>query len=516
MTPLIIPLITSTLALVAVSAVAQSSDVGDGLENLSPSRVLNNQQGRYDHWKGIGRLQSEGGRACTATLIDTRTSADTATGPAYVLTSGHCLYRKNSSVILADQPLSGSVTFNYFADTLAQQQPYPLKHVNWSSMQGVDLAVIELDATLDTLMEAGIQPLQMAEDAPEAGTDILVVGAPLPFPAPYLRMAACTQQTSGEVIEQPWVWRHTVKNQCKDIEAGSSGSPLLIRDSNQLFAVINTTTLATEGQTLELVPSAETTRSDLDGNFGNPISYLRPCFVEGKFTSDPETCPLFPTFSLEFSNSVARYAKVKLGEDGNEIYPHWNAAFSIDKPFYRYKTVRQARLCETPDYYSPAIKSEDARIETQIGPEVGVHMLCILGVDSTEERPSPGLMRNALTLAVELQAPSDPSPPQVQISQRFRSYSINWKFDQRLISHQTFKLGPVESTNCNDSTGYKPAWRKVTVPPEKLPLKVCTYAYDHADQPSQVREDLLVAREAEPGEKPAKRPATNILRIGID
>lgn len=511
-------LICCAFGLGALSAAAQVPEFGDGLENLSPSRVLTNQTGRYDHFKGIGRIQSTNGRACTATLIDTRSSHASATAPAYVLTSGHCLYRKNNGVILVDHPVSGTMTFNYFSDTVGQQQPYPLKRVNWSSMQGVDLAVVELDVSLETLIQAGIQPLEMAEETPEAGTDILVVGAPLPFEAPYLRMAACTQQTSGEVIEYPWVWRHTVKNQCKDIDTGSSGSPVLTRDSNTLFAVINTTTLTGDGTPSGPILTSETNETDQGGNFGNPISYLRQCFVAGEFNRDPEVCPLFPTFSMEFSvtGHPEQYTKVKLDSDGSKIYPDWEVAFSIDKPFYRYKTVQQAIQCENPDYYSPAIESKEPMTGVRIGPQPGVQMLCILGVDSIDERPSTGLMRNALTLATELQPASPASPPQVQIIPRHDSYSVSWQHDSHLISSQTFKLGPVQSTDCNDPSGYSRALRAINVPSQMLPLKICTYAYDHADQPSDVREDVLAVRDVQPGTTAAKKPATKILRIEFD
>lgn len=511
MKPIFTSLLSCMFAFGSCSAAAQLPDFGNGLENGSPSRVLNNQQGLNDHWKAIGRLESEGGRACTATLIDTRSADSAAAAPAYVLTSGHCLYRKNYGAILADTPVTGTVTFNYFADSVEQQQAYPLKRVSWSSMQGVDLAIVELDASLQSLIVAGIVPIEIAEKTPDAGADILVVGAPLPFDAPYLRMAACVQQTSGELIEQPWVWRHTVKNQCQNIEAGSSGSPLLTRDSNQLFAVLNTTTLAATAES-EL-PEPKSGPPGASGNFGNPVSYLRRCFVAGELSNNPEVCPLFPVFSVEFpvTGQPPHYTKIKQDAEGSEIYPHWDVAFLIDKPFYRYKHVQQAIECENPDHFSHSIEAKGARIDAQISPQIGTHMLCILGVDSAQERPSPGLMRNVLTLATELQPAGPASPPEVQISQRFGTYAITWNHDHRQINHQTFKLGPAHATDCSDPAGYRGVRRKINVPPRLLPVKVCSIAYDHADQPSTVREDLLV--RTEPAQTTTRGTGTRILRI---
>lgn len=497
------------------AAGAHAKDFGDGLENLSPSRILNNQDGRYDHWRGIGRIRSDNGRACTATLIDTRSADSDARGPAYVLTSGHCLYRKNNGVMLSDSPVSGTVTFNYFVDTVDHQQPYPLKRVNWSSMQGVDLAIVELQASLDSLILAGIQPLAIAEQVPEVGSDVLVAGAPLPFETPYLRMAACSQQSAIEVIKQPWVWRHVVKNQCRDIEQGSSGSPVLTRDSNKVFAVLNTTTLAKAGGGPNAVPTPDVAAPDQAGNFGNPVSYLRSCFVDGEFNNDPRICPLFPTFSIEFAanGQPKPYAKIKLDAEGKTIYPAWNVAFSIDKPLYRYKAVRRALECEDPDHYSHTITATDARIDASIGPQPGVNMLCILGVDSADERPFQGLMRNALTLATELQIASPPSAPDLKISQRGDLYTVTWESGP-LIGKHTFKVGPHESTDCNDPAGYANAWRPLRPRAHHLPLKVCTYAYDHAGQRSEVREDVLTKQAGEAGEISSPHPKTIILQMG--
>lgn len=479
--------ICCALSLYSLAAISQPIDYGDGMENLSPSRLLTNQQGRFDHWKGIGRIRSDDGSTCTATLIDTRTDSSAETGPAYVLTSGHCLYRKHNGLILVDQPVTGTVTFNYFADTVEHHQPFALKRVNWSSMQGVDLAVVELQASLETLIAAGIEPLQLAQEAPYAGTDVLTVGAPLGFKSPQLRLAACSHELSAEFIEQPWVWRHTVRNQCKDLRMGSSGSPVLTRNTNEVFAVINTTTLLSPGAN-----AADSPISDGNfGNFGNPISYLRPCFVAGHFSNDPEICPLFPTFSVEPAAPVRSRTKVKLDAEGNEIYPDWNLAFTIDKPFYRYKTVQHAIECEDPRDYSSAVEGKDARINARIGPQAGTHMLCLLGVDSADERPSPGLMRNALTFATELQPASPASPAQVQISHQGGRYIVNWNYDPDLIRKQTFKVGPTPSTDCSDPAGYRGAWRTLYVAQQRLPVKVCTYAYDHADQRSELREDVL-------------------------
>lgn len=86
------------LAVLAVSmtnvASAQHIDYGQGMASFTPSLLLENEDGRFDHWNGIGRMESRGNRMCTAVLIDSRGNpqVDSPDVPAYVLSSGHCTY----------------------------------------------------------------------------------------------------------------------------------------------------------------------------------------------------------------------------------------------------------------------------------------------------------------------------------------------------------------------------------------------------------------------------------------
>ena len=54
------------------------------------SVLLKNADGQYNHWNGIGKLFYNGSSSCTASLLDTRNNDNKATGPAYLLTDGHC------------------------------------------------------------------------------------------------------------------------------------------------------------------------------------------------------------------------------------------------------------------------------------------------------------------------------------------------------------------------------------------------------------------------------------------
>ncbi|NAT16049.1 trypsin [Pseudomonas syringae pv. actinidifoliorum] len=300
-------------ALLPFSTHAATNDLDEGMLSLAPSRVLLNADGSRDHWNGIGRIKSRGGSSCTATLIDTRTPDSPPDAPAYVVTSGHCISRQNG-VIITDREVEGSIQFNFFTDSTARS--YPLKRINWSSMQGVDLAVVELQPTLKSLIDDGIQPLALASEMPEQDREILWVGAPLTRNTGHLRMAACVHKTSEVIMEQPWVWRHTVRNQCRGVDTGASGSPLLTRDNNEVYAALNLTNQASSANATEdfsdEIPGFPPMVAD--SNYGNPVTLLNKCFVSGTLSTDPAICDLFPTFLVDFE-TLAPEPQVKIDKN---------------------------------------------------------------------------------------------------------------------------------------------------------------------------------------------------------
>lgn len=523
--PFIAGLLISSLSSLLVAA---PKDYGEGLANASSPKMLTNAQHQHAHWTGVGRIRNEAQTLCTATLLDTRDEAGQS-GPAYVVTSSHCLHRVNG-VVQKDLPMKGSISFNYFDDTLERIKTYPLKTLKWGSSQGVDLAIIELDATLSSLLNNGITPVKLAKEVPADGNDILVLAAPA---WDTLHLSACTQQTSRELVEQPFVWRITMKNQCKGVRLGSFGGPLLDRASNTLFGILST---STAGQSEEHKCQRDAPCEILDGtpswhedtNYGSPVTFLNRCFVAGVLQADVEQCDLFPTTSITFENPepIQQYYVKKPGGRGKDITPTWNLAFKVNTPFYRYKTTRRAADCENPALYSAPIDARGARINDAIGPQTGMHMLCIIGVDSPEHPATSGMMRNALTLAVELAQPGPARTPDLSIlldPHTLQGYTLAWKLAPPFMSRYTYKYGPAATTDCLRPVDYLPIPHP-PVPEEEddepidivyplndapqgagdkfvrlvsvnhQPVKVCTYAFDQADQPSTLRVDLLKPR----------------------
>ncbi|UVK99115.1 hypothetical protein [Pseudomonas sp. B21-048] len=135
------------IGLLAISSAVQARDLGEGAVNGSTSKALQNSEHYYELWSGIGRLGLPSGESCSAVLLDTRNRQSRAIGPAYLLTSGHCVFFEYGSA-RTNLPLKASVTFHYFHDVPQRKRQYAIRTARWSSLVGTDLAVLEVDATL--------------------------------------------------------------------------------------------------------------------------------------------------------------------------------------------------------------------------------------------------------------------------------------------------------------------------------------------------------------------------------
>lgn len=515
------------LAALSLPLWATPGDFGEGLTSTSPPRLLTNATRQHNHWSGVGRIRNDTHALCTATLLDTRDERGNS-GPAYVITSSHCIHRVSGAVI-KDQPLKGSITFNYFEDTLEKLKIYPLKTLKWGSSQGVDLALIELESPLATLINDGIEPLKLADAVPADGTHILALSAPA---WNTLHLSACVQQSSEEVVEQPFVWRVTMKNQCQGIESGAFGGPLLDRATNTLFGIVSTTTIGRDAEKkCQRDTPCEVKNGQAswhaDSNYGSPVTFLKQCFVKGVLAADAQTCDLYPATSITFTKPepIQQYFVKTAKDQGQSITPRWNLAFSANTAMYRYKATRRASECESPLNYSAPLPSKDAVIRDAIGPQTGIHMLCILGVES-DQGVSRNSMRNAVTVAVELVEPATARKPDVKVvldKHVLQNYTVLWHLTPPFINRVIYKYGPAAEIDCAVHEGYQPLPptesddldevldlygmppqnQAPDAPAEKYaqfisthnqPIKVCTYAYDQADQRSALREDLLKPR----------------------
>ncbi|WP_095077946.1 serine protease [Pseudomonas sp. Irchel s3h17] len=389
------------MGLLAISAV-QARDLGEGAVNDSPSRALQNSEHFYEIWSGVGRLSLQSGETCSAVLLDTRNRQGQATGPAYLLTSGHCVLFQYGSA-RTHLPLKASVTFHYFHDTPQRKRRYAIRTARWSSLVGTDLAVLEVDATLASLIQAGVNPLKLASHQSYESHDVLNIGAPVGFAEQGLRLSACAEQTAGTFIDYPGVFPLAMRNRC-DLRAGSSGSPMLNRGTNEITGIVSkviTSRMDPSSPGCENSTSCEAARF----NYSYSANFLHSCFIDGVFTSNGPDCSLEPvdlivTAPWSFQSYVHRSQR----EDGQIVLPTWEFGFSLETPFYRYKAVRNARDCKIPDNYSAAIDTTDAYINTEIGPANGAWSLCIIGVENRQQNLTRATLNNVFMQGVYLSA----------------------------------------------------------------------------------------------------------------
>ncbi|CAN7723879.1 serine protease [Pseudomonas sp. LjRoot277] len=395
------------IGLLAISAV-QARDLGEGVVNDSPSRALQNREHLYEIWSGVGLLSLQSGATCGAALLDTRNRQGRATGPAYLLTSGHCVLFQYGSA-RTNLPLKASVTFHYFHDMPQRKRQYAIRTARWSSLVGTDLAVLEVDATLASLIQAGVNPLKLASHQTNESHDALNIGAPRGFTEQGLRLSACAEQTAGTFIDHPGVFPLAMKNSC-DLRPGSSGSPMLNRRTNEITGIVSK---VVSSRNTPAPPGCEHSTSCTAARFNYSYSanFLHNCFIDGVFTSDGANCSLEPVeLTVTEPWKLKSYVHRTQNADEQIVLPTWDFRFSLEAPFYRYKTVHKARDCKASDNYSAAISAEDAYINSEIGPQSGAHALCIISVSSGEQHLTRAMLNNVFTSAVYLSAtPAAPS-----------------------------------------------------------------------------------------------------------
>jgi hypothetical protein len=387
------------------------------------------------------------------------------------VTAGHCAGGINGKVIV-DQPITGSIAFNYFVDTQDQRIAVPLKRTVWNSLQGADLALLELDVTLEALLAQGITPLKLGP-SPASGSQVQIIGEPSSL-GQGLRLSTCTERLQGTSSVGNWVWRNTRRNDCQGLDEGASGSPVMHAASHRLVSIAN---------------------SLHDNEVGAiPLNRLQGCFSAGRVDLELEACQLLPAFQLEpQGNGVKSPSKARSLPDGSLEPARWGFQFLIDTPRYRYKTSTDALACEEPVGYSGTIPSSEAIINDPIGPAPGTHYLCLVGVQSPDQLPSHALMANSLSIAVNLLPPGRPQARVLTEHLSDGGARISWLKDPDIVFYRV-KRGPPQTTDCNDASGYRLLRAQSRdISSAALPLKLCSVAIDVIGQSSEFRTDLLQA-----------------------
>lgn len=460
--------------------------------------LLSNADGQYAHWNGIGETFKDGNRYCTASLLDTRDAMGTSTGPAYLLTSGHCVLFISGTA--TDTPFNGQVQFNFFHDMMEDAKRYDIHKINWASLASSDVAILELTDSLDTLLKDGITPLKLASKAPAEPRPIQVLGAP--GIAPGLRLSTCTlEPTNTALIKFFTVHTDYQKHDCKGIARGSSGSPVLDAATGEVIGVLSGTTygistddlcfwhaLCGNNQKKSILPD--------QASHSFPVDYLSYCFTNGRFNADAQSCTIKPAFNFE-SERNADITLYRKPVDHNDQAPVWDVDFSMSTAFYRFKTVRDAHACYLADHYSHPISTNNAKVDAEIGREEGLYYLCLVGVESAEQRPSVGLRRNTQILTARLVEPTFATLPEPTVRFRLseKYVSVRWleKYSRSIWTrYYDNDLGERDCADI-DRREFSKTNTGVSFPLESLPVTLCSYFEDRNFNTSEVHTVLVQA-----------------------
>lgn len=172
---------------------------------------------------------------CSGSLI--RMPNSQPTDPALVLTNGHCLETgfPDPGEVIVDQ--SSTRTFQLLdanADSVATLRA---SKVAYSTMTDTDITLYQLTSTYQQIADqTGIQPLDLSDQHPTAGTAITVVSGY------WQETYSC--DIDGFVYrlkEGDWTWKDSVRYtpECETI-GGTSGSPVVDDATGQVIAVNNT------------------------------------------------------------------------------------------------------------------------------------------------------------------------------------------------------------------------------------------------------------------------------------
>ena len=253
-------------------------------------------------FSGVASLNA--GSNCTGTLIDTGVPS----GPAYVLTNGHCagdVGRSPQGTTLSEE-WGGTAQFLAAEGNLDDTLTVDVVGLEYSTMRHTDTAILRLKPTLGELEELGIQPVPITTTEPAPGTAVVNVAVPvqeLAIEDWVLRRGECTVGAQHTLIEHLWMWFGAWSNDCPGIIQGSSGSPLFTLDADgapqEVVAMINTTTTgatAANGGACSINLPCEVTDEGVrmveQTSYAQSVAGVGACFAaDGQFTLG-EGCPL--------------------------------------------------------------------------------------------------------------------------------------------------------------------------------------------------------------------------------
>ncbi|MCR6713006.1 MAG: serine protease [Demequina sp.] len=478
-------------------SLAETAEPPSALPDVAPALPL----AELEAFSGVATMNAGGN--CTGTLIDT----GVPTGPAYVLTNGHCVGDIGRSAQGTTTALEwfGDAEFFRAEGNLENTYTVPVVELAYSTMRLTDTGIVRLDATLGELEQAGVNPVPIADAEPAGGASVVNIGVPVQDLMDYqwvMRKGACTLGEQHTLIEFHWLWQNVWSNDCPGIIQGSSGSPLFQTDAAgapaQIVAMINTTSWGTSQAEGGACAINRPCQVDADGtvtmveetSYAQSVAGIGRCFdsATGEFSLSDD-CPL-PTSSI-WTTSGGGTFQGGTTPNVSERVP-WANFVGATVNTFRYSLVPlgDGGVCTDPATYAQAPSAtlevageawEDkgTLVEPVLPDTEGWYLLCAVNGDDYAGAAS-------VIFQVDETPPIFPADASLE-RQDDGAVIIHPHFNPPEISTIRYVLGPEGTVDCDDTDAFQSSLTFFTwVEPADMPATYCLFGLDAAGNRSPV------------------------------
>ncbi|MGI8459337.1 MAG: trypsin-like serine peptidase [Propionibacteriaceae bacterium] len=426
--------------------------------------------GDADRWSGVARLT--GDASCTGALVDTGEGS----GPAYLLTAGHCGPARDldANAVVTNQETTATATFKVI-DGVASVA-VPVARVAYSSMKGTDVSVLRLDTTLGALRDKGLRPYPIVSAAAAAGFEVTNVAVPADGIDPadvVLRQGACRMGTRADLVEFAWLFDQMQATNCPGVVGGSSGSPLF-NGADQIVAMITTTTAgALPGGACYLGTPCERTGHGVtvvpDTSYAVTAAGLDRCFRGGTFGLS-EACPL-PKPALTYRLSQTVFTSKAVQAQGGTVTVGLSAGRRTPAEV-GIAPLTDRHSCSDPTVYTIQTTATPTGepVSWELPATPGFYVVCA-AVRGAEGEAAAAIFQVDDTPPVRT--------PSLSVRPTDSGLLVEPIFSPPELSDFQVKIGPQANTDCADPTGYQ-RYRRIPseVRRDQLPATVCVIGYD--------------------------------------
>lgn len=436
------------------------------------------------------------GSNCTGTLIDT----GVPTGPAYVITNGHCVgdIGRPAQQTTVGIEWGGTAEFFRAAGNLDTTLLVDVVALAYSTMRHTDTAIVRLEGTLGDLEAQGVRPIPLAEAEPAEGAAVTNIGVPvqgLPDDEWVMRRGECTLGSQHTLTEFFWLWFDAWSNDCPGIIQGSSGSPLLTLDDDgapdQVVAVINTTTWGARlpGGECWLNRPCEVTAdgSQLmpETSYAQSVAGIGRCFdaSTGEFALGGE-CPL-PDSDVWAERGGGSFRGGDLPDAAGVLPEVTLAGREAGEVRTALVPMGDATACTDPATYADAAPVDLPQAGDEPWSQTGV--VVPVELPETEGRFLLCAVRaDAYAAAASVLFAVDHTPPVIPAGATVEyigdaAVAVHPHFDPPELSRVRFTWGSADTVDCDDTAAFQ---EMRMVPPiltaDELPAVFCVYALDQA------------------------------------